>query len=465
MATGHDSRNSIIGTTLLAQTEEIKLPIPVKDGKGYKHPWPYVHVNTSEVFKWTCDSGRVKPKFPKNAQEADALCPTEKNIALDSLFKPLHPSNIQCTWLGHSCFLVQCNGINVLTDPVFAQRCSPFQFVGPKRYVQPPLPLESLPVIHVVSVSHNHYDHLDTATIKWLQKRWAPVFACPTGMGKWFQSVFRAKNVTFTAVEHEKQEHQSPSSSLCQVRELSWWECTEISISQNKNGISGSNSIYITGVPAQHWSMRTGPWDRFSELWGGFVYEIAVPSSGTVSSSSESSVIVRRFYHGGDTGYTKEAFEPVGRAFRATQKEPAFDLAMIAIGAYSPRWFMHTQHVDPVESVKIHRDLGFPRLSVGMHWGTFILTDEPLDEPPRMLQQVMQQLHKYHATYDELSDDEDVLERICYVDGEGIVERKNMNYVCKSSAPSGSGGELSAPRSYNHRFIAMKHGQTVTTPS
>lgn len=237
------------------------------------------------------------------------------------------------TWIGHATALVQAGGLNVLTDPMFSDRASPLSFVGPKR-AQPAMPaLAQLPRIDLVLVSHNHYDHLDEASVRALavQPGGPPLFIVPLGLKAWFAGL-----------------------GLHGVVELDWWQ------SQRVGGVD----VMLT--PAQHWSGR-GLHDRLATLWGGFA--VLAPDL--------------HWIYTGDTGYSPD-FQEIRRRLAPRLGAQGFDLALIPVGAYEPRWFMAAQHVNPDEAVRIHRDLG-ARLSIGVHWGTFELTDEPLDQPPRDL--------------------------------------------------------------------------------
>jgi len=232
------------------------------------------------------------------------------------------------TWIGHSTLLIQYGGITILTDPHLTQRASPVSFAGPKRYTNPGLSIEDLPEIDLIIISHNHYDHLDKLTVEKLfeqQSKNPPHVFVPLRLKKWFEDL-GIENVT----------------------ELDWYGSKEF------------NKWRIHAIPVQHWSSRS-PWDRNKTLWSGWVME----TKGF------------RFFFAGDTGYSKD-FGNLGKKFGY------FDLAAIPIGGYEPRWFMKAHHVNPEEAVKIHKDIN-SRYSVGIHWGTFILTDEPLDEPPKLL--------------------------------------------------------------------------------
>jgi L-ascorbate metabolism protein UlaG (beta-lactamase superfamily) len=236
------------------------------------------------------------------------------------------PDRIAATFIGHSTFLVQLGGICVLADPIWSQRCSPVSFAGPRRVRPPGQRLDALPGVDLLLVSHNHYDHMDLPTLRRVRTRWAP--PAVTGLGN---AQHLAKAGIRSAVE------------------LDWWQTTQ------------QAGARVTYVPAQHFSSR-GLHDRNRCLWGGFVVEAG---GATV-------------YFAGDTGYSPH-FAEIGRRF------PRIDLALLPIGAYEPRWFMRQQHVDPEEAVRAHLDLGVRR-SLGMHFGTFQLTDEAIDAPAQALQ-------------------------------------------------------------------------------
>lgn len=244
-----------------------------------------------------------------------------------------HPPAVpQLVWIGHSTFLFQYRGRTVLTDPVFSERASPFAFVGPRRYTPPALGLDELPPVDLVLISHNHYDHLDEASVLGLHRRFGAGlrFCVPEGLGGWFRR-----------------------RGIDNLIELNWWRSAPL-----------GDRAEAFCVPAQHFSGR-GPFDANLSLWCGWILQIAD----------------FRLYFAGDTGYGP-VFRDIGDVFAP------LDLALLPIGAYDPRWFMSGVHVAPEEAVQIHRDVG-ARHSVGMHWGTFVLTDEPMDEPPRRLHQAL----------------------------------------------------------------------------
>ncbi len=229
------------------------------------------------------------------------------------------------TFVGHATFLIQVAATNLLIDPVYSERASPVSFAGPRRVRAPGVRFDDLPAISLVLLSHNHYDHCDLATLRALDRRFQPRLVAPIGNGGLLRSV-----------------------GIRQVEEIDWW--------QRASGAP----LPVTLTPAQHFSAR-GMLDRNRALWGGFLIE----AGG------------RRILFAGDSGY--------GPHFReiAARLGP-IDLALLPIGAYEPRWFMKDIHMNPAEAVQAHLDLG-ARQSIAMHFGTFQLTPEGIDEPVREL--------------------------------------------------------------------------------
>ena len=229
-------------------------------------------------------------------------------------------------WVGHSTFLIKKNGITILTDPVFSERASPFKNIGPKRLIPPAIPIKKLPAIDFITISHNHYDHLDIRSLKDLYSLNSnTIFLVPAGDKK--------------HLERQKIEN---------VYEYEWWE-----------GYL-SDDLKITFTPVQHWSKR-GLFDRNKSLWGGWFFEF-----------NDFSI-----FHAGDTGYSED--------FKNTRmKLGSPKYAFIPIGAYDPEWFMAESHVNPEDAVQIMLDLGAEN-SFGMHWATFKLTDEDTLEPRERL--------------------------------------------------------------------------------
>ena len=244
-----------------------------------------------------------------------------------------NPGSPVVTWVGHATLLVQLDGINVLTDPQWSERASPLGFAGPRRVTPPGIPFEALPPIHAVVISHDHYDHLDLPTVRRLASAHRPRFLVPLGMKAWF-------------IEN----------GIDEVEELDWWESRQV------------GPLTVTAVPVQHWSQRA-PWDLNHRLWAGW----AIAGRD------------RRFFFAGDTGYYAPIFQTIG------ERLGPFDLAAIAIGAYQPPGIMKLTHTTPEEALKIFADVRGRRF-VAIHWGTFDLADEPLDEPPRRLLEQAQRL-------------------------------------------------------------------------
>ncbi len=246
-------------------------------------------------------------------------------LAQPSFVVPRAPDDaLTITWVGHSTFLIQIGGQNLLTDPIWSMRASPIPWIGPKRRVMPGIRLDELPAIDLVLQSHDHYDHLDDLTVCWLEARHPGArWLVPLGLTPFL----RRRGV------HE-------------ITELDWWQ-------EATHGL-----LTIGATPAQHFSGRT-PWGRNRTLWCG--WSLRTPA--------------RRVFFAGDTGY-HPAFVDIARRFGP------FDVALLPIGAYDPRWFMRPVHMNPEEAVQAALDLGSPRV-IPMHWGTFKLTDEPLDEPPQ----------------------------------------------------------------------------------
>jgi len=286
--------------------------------RGFRNNYPHDQKGLKDFLKFLWGWDRAGAKF-----EAPLASP-------DPGFLAANRTRPTLTWIGHATFLVQVGGLNVLTDPHFTQRASPLNFAGPRRLNPPGLALRDVPAPDVILISHNHYDHLDDGTVRWL-KRHHPkaIYVVPLGLRRWLQR-----------------------RRIGNVVELDWW--------QRHDGHGWS----VTAVPAQHFSGRT-PHDRNRTLWCGFVLE-----TGN-----------KKVYFAGDTGYSKD-FADIGN------KLGPVDLALLPIGAYAPRWFMKSMHVNPEEAVRIHQDVR-ARQSAAMHWGTFRLTEEPMDEPPKALAQAL----------------------------------------------------------------------------
>lgn len=251
------------------------------------------------------------------------------------------PQSPTLTWINHCTFLLRIGGVHILTDPIWSERCSPVPFFGPKRRHPPGMDLSALPNIDYVMISHNHYDHLDKRTVRALHCRFPGiVWFVPTGVKQWFVK-----------------------QGIGAVEELGWWE-------EAQPIAAKSFTFKATAVPAQHFSGRKGA-DLNRTLWVGWILEFF---------SSEG--LFKRVYFSGDTGYNSVDFRAIGKRFGP------MDLSLIPIGAYLPKAFMQPVHASPEEAVRIHLDV-CSKFSVGMHWKTFRLSDEPMHQPPYDLYQAL----------------------------------------------------------------------------
>jgi L-ascorbate metabolism protein UlaG (beta-lactamase superfamily) len=230
------------------------------------------------------------------------------------------------TFVGHATFLIQTAAGNILTDPMYSERAGPWNLLGPRRVRPPAVSFDDLPPIAMVLLSHNHYDHCDVRTIGKLARRFDPLVITPLGNARLVRS-----------------------TGMRRVEELDWWQDAK------------TPPLPITLTPAHHFSAR-GALDRNRALWGGFV----IVAGG------------RRIYFAGDTAYAS-LFSDV------RQRLGPVDLALLPIGAYEPRWFMQSVHMNPAEAVQAHLDLESSE-SIGMHFGTFQMTTEGIDEPLRALE-------------------------------------------------------------------------------
>ena len=311
---------------------------PRRDGTFHNNYIELRSLGTTAFWRWKFEAwrdGLPKPPAAPTPHIVPDLGLIQTNAKAGAQMVPT------VTWIGHATVLAQLGGLNLLTDPIFSQRASPLSFVGPARVQKPGLWLHELPHIDLVLISHNHYDHLDDDSVRALaaQAGGAPLFVVPLGLKAWFAQ-----------------------RDITRVVELDWWQSHKV----------GDVEVVLT--PVQHWSGRSLA-DRNETLWGGYALFAAQ----------------LHLFFAGDTGFSKD-FADIRERFAERQgvaQGGGFDIALLPIGAYEPRWFMQRQHVDPEDAVRIHRDLG-AKASLGIHWGTFELTDESLDEPPRRLAQARQ---------------------------------------------------------------------------
>ena len=281
---------------------------PVSDhfnGKQFINPGNVKAKGPRDVIKWM----RERKRSPWN----ETSPPTQGAKPAERIY-----DGARITFINHSTFLIQTKGLNILTDPVYSERVSPFSWAGPKRMRPPGIAFEDLPMIDVILLSHNHYDHLDISTVKKLNQKFHPRFILPLGVGAFLK-------------QHKIEKYQ----------ELDWWQSTTV-----------ANQIKVTATPAQHFSGR-GFFDRDATLWCGFILETDAI----------------QIYFAGDTGYNPNTFKEIG------EKHKAIDVALIPVGAYKPTWFMSPIHCSPQEAVKIHQEVK-ARKSIATHYGTFPLADE-----------------------------------------------------------------------------------------
>ncbi len=292
----------LLFSTLMMPNERFKNTNEEAAGKSFR-----------DFLKWT---------FTNKKPELVAIDSSDEWKELDS------GSTDYMVWIGHATYLINKDNLTILTDPVFSKRASPVRFAGPKRLIPPAIPIDKLPKIDVITVSHNHYDHLDLRSLKKIYK------ANP--------------NAIFLVPKGDKRRLER--RGIENVIEFLWWE--EIEIKGSK----------FTFTPVQHWSAR-GIADRNKSLWGGWFMNLKTET----------------IYHAGDTGYSKDFIETKKRLGSPS-------ISLIPVGAYAPRWFMKTNHVNPPEAIQIAIDLKSER-NFGMHWGTFQLTDEEILEPPKLLKE------------------------------------------------------------------------------
>lgn len=246
-----------------------------------------------------------------------------QRVNLEKLLNP--GEQFQVTWLGHSMFLLQYQGLTILSDPIFSDRASPIPFAGPKRYVAHAMDYTKLPDIDIVIISHNHYDHLDTDTLELLAlksraQKHPTRFYIPLGL---------IPILSQSGVPEQD------------IHEMDWWDSS-----------THAKQYKIHALPSQHWSARSTT-DKRETLWASWAIEINQ----------------RKIWFAGDTGYNNVQFKQIGQYLGKV------DIAIIPIGGYEPRWFMQQYHVNPYEALLVHEDVN-SQYSIGMHWGTFAMTAE-----------------------------------------------------------------------------------------
>lgn len=314
----------VCGCTQKAGFVSGEVPPPHHTEEGFRNP----HLQPGKrgflrYLKMRYFSGEQYADYDADAHRVETQPPDLQQVK--------HPGREpQVTWLGHATVLVQYQGMNILTDPMFSDRASPVHFAGPRRVTPPALKIDQLPPIDLVVISHNHYDHLDAGSVRQLGSN--PRWLVPIGLRQWLMN------------------NTIPGDRIV---EFDWWDTHRF------------DNISVTATPAQHWSARS-LWDRNETLWASWLVEVEDFS----------------FWYSGDTGYNPIQFREIGERFRE------IDLGLISIGAYAPRWFMKDVHINPEEALQIHLDIR-ARRSLGIQWGTFPMTAEPIDEPPRRLHEAL----------------------------------------------------------------------------
>lgn len=293
---------------------------------GFRVPWleePFPP-SAGAMLRWSWDRLRrpPPPDPPAEAIPREVPRPASPRAPIDEL---------RVTWVGHATFLIQLGGLNLLTDPVFSDRATPIPWLGPRRLVPPAMAVDELPPVDAVLLSHSHYDHLDAPSVDGLHRRFGEAceWITPLGYREWFAD-----------------------RGVDRVRELDWGDGATVAVP------TGTGVVEVTACPAQHWcrrGLRTN-----ERLWASFA--VRLQGGGAI-------------YFGGDSGYFP-GFRDIG------SEVGPFDLALLPIGAYEPRWFMKSSHMNPEEAVRAYGDLGGTGAFVGMHWATFRLTDEGVLEPP-----------------------------------------------------------------------------------
>jgi len=275
-------------------------------------------------------------------KDAVPIEPVPPGWSYPNLRERINPREPTARWINHTTCLISVDGVNILTDPIWNERCSPTSFFGPRRRHEAPLRLEDLPRIDYVLLSHDHYDHLDRSTVLKLASLQPHIYYfVPLGVEQWFHR-----------------------HGITNVLELDWWESLTL---------PGQSHLEFHCVPAQHFSGRSAIGQN-STLWCGWVVRFQRESGEE-----------KKLYFVGDTGYNAYDFLKIGESFGG------FDLSLIPIGAYSPRSFMSTVHVHPEEAVAIHLDAN-SKLSLATHWKTFCLSEEPAHQPPYDLYRALEEV-------------------------------------------------------------------------
>lgn len=297
---------------LLSSCESGSYQGPLSDhfnGKVFNNTDSYQRKTILDTFRWLISRNRPAEPSYQTIKKTAQITPT------------LIPNEVKITFINHTSLLIQAVNFNCLTDPIWSTRASPFSFIGPKRFSDAGIKFNDLPPIDVVLISHNHYDHMDIATLQRLNNYFHPIFLVPLGNKNFLEQ-----------------------AGLQNVVELDWWQQYKI------------KDAVITFLPAKHWSAR---WlhDRFWTLWGSFGIDVAK----------------KKIYFAGDTGYGKH-FTEIKKKWGTPQ------IALLPIGAYEPRWFMRENHLSPDDAILALQDL-HAKYGMGIHIGTFLLGDDGAMKP------------------------------------------------------------------------------------
>ncbi|KAK3491917.1 beta-lactamase superfamily domain-containing protein [Neurospora crassa] len=347
----------------------------VRDSKGklvgFQNPHPSAGVlrNTFQTVGKMFLS-RLQGKMPA-PDLSNVQIPVIKPYFLEEKSEAQHSDTkaLRATWLGHACYYVEYpNGLRVLFDPVFEDRCAPSRYLGPKRYTQPPCRLADIPKLDAIVISHSHYDHLSEPTVRELAANNPDAhFFVGLGLASWFRD-----------------------TGIDKVTEMDWWEDATLTIKKPSTS-DGNETIeeieaQVSCLPCQHSSARTG-WDKDTTLWCSF----AIKSGG------------KSVWFGGDTGYRAVPEMPAeeddyGPKYDSLPRCPhfkhigelrgPFNLGLIPIGAYRPRWMWSGLHSNPYDAVEIFKDTKCEK-AMAIHWGTWVLTIEEVEEPPKLLKEAL----------------------------------------------------------------------------
>ena len=382
-------------------------------GGGFDNPWPSWHM----LPVWQILGGMIGRRWSGIANKPDTTPPTVPVQQPDFLPSRKNPSGkLRATWLGHACYYVEFpSGLRVLFDPVFQERCSPFSWIGPKRFTKMPCEIRDIPIIDAVIISHNHYDHLSHPTVTEIAKRNPNChFFVPLGNAKWFAAC-GIKSCTELDWWDDVDFTLTPTSQKSSVAGKSSQQ-TSVSSTSGTNDTAQPSPNTITAriscLPCQHISSRSLT-DRAATLWASWAVT-SDPSSASSTSAPDTSTSTNNtaptsVYFAGDTGYRSVPRSANGRDYDDWASEytegpsalptcPAFasigalrgpfTLGLIPIGAYMPRWVMSSMHADPRDAVHIFRDTRCEK-ALGMHWGTWVLTEEDVLEPPKKLKEAL----------------------------------------------------------------------------